>query len=262
VTFGVSGFAYRLGSTCFVKNEYSFKLFWGWLVGFSCASVLLQLVATGYCIWVYVASHRRRKVALREISGQNSRWRDIGFAWMRKRKSEKIKEKPAETPLADTLVRNLNVARKSDLWRGIRSVITLQWRIIVLCVALVIQGLYFCTLTWAGERKATNARDDPRGLAFGRCLVFSGGDRQQCFQFARYILVNKSATLASLGIMSVSDSFTIVQLVISDPRTSLQVLKYFSSSCDYLSSVAGGSFSVIHATCYHSIVASYELLNN
>jgi hypothetical protein len=203
-TFGTSGFAYRFSSTCIVKNEHSFVLFWGWLVGFACISLVLQLIATGYCIWIYVDSHRLKKCRSRKAADRKNLSKHMKFGWLRlKKRDSKVKRRASSTPPIESGETNPNLSRKRDLWRGIRDVITLQWRSIVLCIALVIQGLYFSSLSWASERRAHDARSDPRGLMFGRCLVFSGGDKQRCFPLSSYILINRRASLAAFGALSV-----------------------------------------------------------
>ncbi|KAF2665374.1 hypothetical protein BT63DRAFT_405336 [Microthyrium microscopicum] len=193
-TFGTSGFSYSLGQTCFINTEHSFALFWAWLIGLSCVSLLVQLVTTGYCVVVFIKSHRMRENS-NMSTATGSSWGSIKRLGQRKRSEEA--EKAADE-------RTLLQSQRRDRWRGIRQILVLQWRIILLAVALVVEGLYFSSLSWASQNKGNSASKDPRGVAFGACLVLNAGNATKCQPQAEYLVVSKSATLAALGVMSLS----------------------------------------------------------
>ena len=136
-TFASSGFSYSLGPTCFSNHEHSFALFWGWFTGFACASLVLQFATTGYCIAVYIMSYRMRDGSAKSDQTMSS-WGSI----KRQREQREADERAV-------------VARhRADRWRGIRRVLIIQWRIIVLALALVIEGLYFTSLGWTSVTKS------------------------------------------------------------------------------------------------------------
>jgi hypothetical protein len=188
-TFAASGFSYALGPTCFIKHEHSFALFWGWFAGFACATLALQLGTTGYSVVVYVMSHRMRKSSARSVETTSSSWGSL-------RRQRQDREKEVDERAAAAI-------HRADRWVGIRRTLVMQWRIIVLALALVIEGLYFTSLGWASETKSSAPANEKEAMRFGNCLLFSGGDRTKCWQFAEYFVINKNATLASLAVMSV-----------------------------------------------------------
>ncbi len=181
-TYAVSGFSYGLGSTCFVNHEHSFAIFWGWLVGIACASLLVQLATTAYCMYVFVVSRRLG----------NTPWP----------KSNDPRVSPLEVVNADKSHISLTDKRRIQ-WTGIRTMLSVQWRTILLAIALVIEGLYFSSMSWAAERKGASITQNPQAIQFGECLAFNHGNKDPCLQYTSSLTVSKNATLAGIGVMAV-----------------------------------------------------------
>jgi hypothetical protein len=91
-----------------------------------------------------------------------------------------------------------------DRWKGIQKILRLQWRIIILTVALVIEGLYFSSQGWAQENQTATAARNPKALAFGACLVSTHGNHTACQSYADFIPISKPAVLAGIFVMAVS----------------------------------------------------------
>jgi hypothetical protein len=192
VTLRYSGFTYELGPTCFIAQQHSFAVFWGWLVGFTVAAFLVQLVTSAYCVHVYVMCHSMRHGSA--SSGEST------IASLRSWGQGNPEESKEEAKARARYIRN----RRRDRWRGIHKILLLQWRIISLTVALVIQCLYFSSLTWAQQIKQSTSPSNPKALVFGECLYITQGNRDKCLPLADSLVINKSATLAGLGVMAVS----------------------------------------------------------
>jgi hypothetical protein len=192
VALRFSGFSYQLGPTCFINHEHSFAVFWGWLVGFTVAAFVAQLVTSAYCVHVYVMCYRLRQGSASTIKseGTSSSWGTTNL-------------EETQTDADEHAVRLRT--RRWERWRGIRKILMLQWRIMALTLALLIQCLYFSSLTWAQQLKATGyGPSNPEAVAFGECLFLSKGDREKCLPLADSFVINKSATLAGVSVMAVS----------------------------------------------------------
>jgi hypothetical protein len=202
VTFAVSGFSYSLGSTCFIEHEMSFTLFWGWLVGISCASLLLQFGTTGYCVYIFMSSHKLRE---RAWTGDESSGRDSILGKTHRENSQELKFAFS--------------SRRRIQWRGMTAILVLQWRTILLAIAMIIEGLYFSSISWAAEAKGTSIAQSSQAVEFGKCLVVSQGDKTKCLQYAGLLAVSKNATLAGTGVMALSGVQAFLFLVHLDMFT-------------------------------------------
>jgi hypothetical protein len=191
-TLAYSGFSYELGPTCFIHHEHSFVVFWGWMIGFTCAAFLLQLVTSCYCVYVFFMSHRIRLGSTSSIVSTST------FGSLRRLGRAK-RESQAE--VEEQRLRTFN--RRRDRWKGIHKVLMMQWRIISLTVALVIQCLYFGSVSWAEQKKSSSASTNPAALEFGECLFTSHGNREKCLPIAEGLILNKPAVLAGIGVMAV-----------------------------------------------------------
>ena len=49
-----TGVSFRFGDACHVNHNHAMADFWVWLLMFSAAAIVLQLITVGYCIHVYV----------------------------------------------------------------------------------------------------------------------------------------------------------------------------------------------------------------
>jgi hypothetical protein len=101
-------------------------------------------------------------------------------------------------------------AATAERWRAIRGVLRLQWRIVVLAVALVVECVYFSSQGWAQEKVTTKesaGTTNPKAVSFGACLVSTHGNRTACLPYAaEFVPVNKPAVLAGIFVMAVSPS--------------------------------------------------------
>ena len=208
-TAGASGYSYALGPTCFIDARNSFAVFWVWMVGVACASLALQLVTTGYCVWVFVDSHRLRAGedggTLALPTGSGSSWGSIRL-WRRRLSS--APSGSGEDSAGKACVVAATAAATAERWRAIRGVLRLQWRIVVLTVALVIECVYFSSQGWAQEKVTTKesaGTTNPKAVSFGACLVSTRGNRTACLPYAaEFVPVNKPAVLAGIFVMAVS----------------------------------------------------------
>lgn len=196
-TIGYSGFTYEIGPTCFIYQEHSFVVFWGWMIGFTIAAFVLQIITSGYCVTLYFMTHRLR-IGSSASAKSSSTFGSLRYWTVRKKKRE------SEAEAYERAIRIFNQRR--NRWKGIHRVLLLQWRIILLTVALVIQCLYFGSLSWAEDTKTASAPTNPKALAFGECLFLTDGNANKCMQYADALVLDKAAMLAGMGVMAVSNS--------------------------------------------------------
>ena len=192
-TLRFSGFSYQLGPTCFIYHEHSFAVFWGWMIGFTVAAFLLQLATSGYCVTIYIMTHRLR------FGSQASAKSTSTFGSLR---NWRRRSRPSIVESENQGVRNFS--RRRDRWKAIQVVLLMQWRIICLTVDLVIQCLYFGSISWASDTKQSSISKNPAAVAFGQCLFLTNGNRDKCLPDSDALVVNRSAILAGLGVMAVS----------------------------------------------------------
>jgi hypothetical protein len=196
-TIGYSGFTYELGPTCFIYEEHSFLVFWGWMIGFTIAAFILQIITSGYCVTLYLMTHRLR-FSIASVAKSDSIFASLRYWKRHKQKRE------SEVEAQERAIRIFN--RRRIRWKGIHRVLMMQWRIILLTVALVIQCLYFGSLSWAEDTKTASAPTNPKAIAFGECLFITGGDAEKCRQYADALILDKAAMLAGIGVMAVSNT--------------------------------------------------------
>lgn len=207
-TARASGYSYALGPTCFIDARDSFAVFWAWMVAAACASLALQLATTGYCVWVFVESHRLRRdggAALAPTTGSGWSWGSVRL-WRRRPSS--APSGSSEPDGGDDCVVAASAVATAERWRAIRGVLRMQWRIVVLTVALVVECVYFSSQGWAQEKVTTKESAgvaNPKAVSFGACLVSTRGNRTACLPYAaEFVPVNKSAALAGIFVMAVS----------------------------------------------------------
>jgi hypothetical protein len=183
----VSGFAYRAATQCFVINGEGGFIVMGFWIGFAGLALVLQLVTTGYCVIVFLSSHRLRtghiKAARRSMS-----WQTLRF-WKREPRPE-----------------GDGFHHPHKRWRGIRHTVSMQRRIILLTVALVIEVVFFTAIFWASEErvKSRSNPSNPQTQEFAACLVYSGGNRELCLPYAQYLVLSKNSILGAFGMFSLA----------------------------------------------------------
>ncbi|WEW58838.1 hypothetical protein PRK78_004306 [Emydomyces testavorans] len=183
VALAVSGTSYRFGSICHINHENGLYDFWGPLMAFAAATLVIHLATLAYCIHVYVKSML-----------DNNPTTDNSSA----------------LPSYSGSVRTLT-ARQT--YRRVSRVLQLQWRGVA--VVLTILGnvifftIIFLSLDNAARRTPENIRKAEPWIL---CLVIFKGDKNQCVKQAADLGPSESAILAVLILLALSGFWTIIFL--------------------------------------------------
>lgn len=199
-TLTATGVSFRFGEACHVNHENSMADFWGPLLGFAAASVLLQLATFGYCIHVY----------LRNL------WADAP--------ASSTNASGSNLPSYNSSVRTQAKARA--VYQRIKKVLWLQWRGIVIVTIILTDVVFFSVVfVYLDDLQAAAVKDISKVMPWLLCLAESGGDKTKCFTQASHWLVNESTVAAVLILLSL----TGIQVFIFLSRPSM-----FSGWVEYL----------------------------
>lgn len=170
-----TGFSYRMGSTCLPNHENASSTFWAWLVVSAILGFVLQLVTTGYCVWVYMRTLRRQ----RSIPSANQ-----GYDQSRDRHT------------------NLQT------WANIKKLFVLQWRNILVSVFVLVGSLVFFIVFWTQDSRLGKVFNDTSNIkpvkTWILCQTLSKGDKQECRKYVSDFTVNESAVVIAVILASVS----------------------------------------------------------
>jgi magnesium-transporting ATPase (P-type) len=167
-----TGFSYRMGQTCLPNSENAIVTFWVWLVIFAILGFVLQVVTTGYCVFVYLRSrHRDQRQARNSV--QRSR------------------------AMAD---------RRT--WKTVKKLFLLQWRNILVSIFTILGSIAFFIVFFTQDSKLGRVFNDPKNIKPVKtwivCQTLSRGDREECRRYVSGFTVPRTSVLASLILASVS----------------------------------------------------------
>ncbi|KAF2657961.1 hypothetical protein K491DRAFT_565293, partial [Lophiostoma macrostomum CBS 122681] len=166
-----TGFSFRMGQTCLPNHENAIVTFWAWLVSFAIAGFLLQVVTTGYCIYIYVRSLRRE----RQRQSDNSIQRGEAIA-------------------------------KVETWKYVKNMFLLQWRNILVSIFTIVGSIAFFIVFWTQDSKLGHVFNDPKNIKPVKtwiiCLTLSRGDKEECRKYVKNFTVPQETVLTSLILAS------------------------------------------------------------
>ncbi|KAK0663540.1 hypothetical protein DIS24_g971 [Lasiodiplodia hormozganensis] len=192
VSMKVTGVSYRTGLVCLPNHHKAIATFWAWEVGFAGAALLVQLITTGYCVWVFLrvlvggkgkrdgggGSDDGRETVAQERSGLEQ----SSFASQPSTGSE-----PAE--------------RSQKTWWQIRRILLMQWRHIALTVIMAVESLFYIIVFVAQDTRFGEAAanvDRPEARTWSACLLFNNGGKEACLQYAEELAIPRDLVLESL----------------------------------------------------------------
>ncbi|KAI1916123.1 hypothetical protein LOY89_002740 [Ophidiomyces ophidiicola] len=179
----VTGTSYRFGSICHINHEKGLFIFWGPLMTFAGATMLIHLTTLGYCIHVYVKSILDTKPTT-ENSGPL----------------------PSYTGSERTMS-----ARQT--YRRVKRILLLQWRGFAV-VFTILANVVFFTVVFLGLDNA--ARRSPENVAKSQpwiaCLVLSSGNADECARLAASLGPSESSVLAVLILLGMSGFWPVIFL--------------------------------------------------
>lgn len=174
LALSLTGVSYRFGNVCHINHKDGLQDFWGPLLAFSAAAVLLQFYTLGYCIKVYLKS-----------LSDDAPTTDTSSA----------------LPSYSGSVRTVS-ARQA--YRRVKKVIQLQWRGVAV-VLLVIGDVIFFSVVFVTMDNSTQLSGShvEKAKPWLQCLVESGGQKDECLTLARVLVERESIVLAVLVMLGV-----------------------------------------------------------
>ena len=189
LALSLTGVSYRFGNVCHINHKNGLQAFWGPLMAFSAAALILQFITLGYCIQVYIRSLMHDKPETENSSGPPS------FSG------------------------SVRTASARQAYKRVKRVIQLQWRgvaIVILVIAIVIFfSIVFVSMDSNAQIDADTLEKTIPWLA---CLP--NNSVKECLPLlARTGLVQSEGTvlavLIMLGVSFRKTSITIYQLTYS-----------------------------------------------
>lgn len=176
LALSLTGVSYRFGNVCHINHKNSIQDFWGPLLAFSAAALLLQFFTLGYCIKVY----------LRNL----------------------VDEKPStdtssQLPSYSGSVRTAQTARAA--YRRVRKVIQLQWRGVAIVLLVIADVTFFAVIFVTMDNSSQfNAARLKKASPWLSCLLLSN-DKNACLPRAKDLVESESVVLAVLVMLGVSN---------------------------------------------------------
>lgn len=173
-----SGVSFRFGATCHINHENSLADFWIPLLIFAGSTVILTFATFGYCVKVYLASLSDNSAS---TEGSNL---------------------PTYTSTSST--RNKNISPR-QAYRRVQRVIALQWRGIAIVLIIIADVIFFSVIYVFQDTVVQSVRDKPSiATDWALCLTGAAGDKSQCLDKARTLVVSEATVIAVLLLLAVS----------------------------------------------------------
>ncbi|WDK13783.1 hypothetical protein CGRA01v4_05063 [Colletotrichum graminicola] len=169
-----SGVSFRFGATCHINHKNSLADFWIPLLVFAGLTVIIQFATFGYCIKVYLAS-------LADNSATT------------------------EGSSLPTYAGSVNTMSPRQAYRRVQRVIQLQWRGIAI-VLIIVTDVIFFSLVFVFQDNTVQAVHNDQSIAqdWVLCLIGAKGDRTQCYDKAKSLVVNEATITAVLVLLSMN----------------------------------------------------------
>ena len=171
----LSGVSYRFGNTCHINHKLAAETFWGPLLAFAGAAVLLQFGTLIYCIRVYIRAMFQDEMATTEVS---------------------------QVPSYHLSERTAVTARAA--YRRIKKVVMLQWRGIVVVLIIVTDVIFFSTIFIKSDNTQQGILNDrSRAAPWLLCLGLTG-DKNKCLDKTGNLVVAEPTVMAVLYLLSLN----------------------------------------------------------
>ena len=175
LALSLTGVSYRFGTVCHINHQNGLQDFWGPLLAFAAAALIIQGITFGYCIQVYVKS----------LLDDNP-----------------TTDTSCGLPSYSGSVRT-RTARQT--FRRMKKVIQLQWRGVVVVLIIIAEVIFFAVVFVSMDNNMISTEADPeKARPWLMCLALSGGNKNQCQSLAHDLVEKESTILAVLVCLAVS----------------------------------------------------------
>ncbi|POR31236.1 Uncharacterized protein TPAR_08556 [Tolypocladium paradoxum] len=169
-----SGVSFRFGATCHINHKNSLADLWIPLLIFAGATVIITFATFGYCVKVYLAS-----------LSDNSASTD-----------------GSSLPTYSNSVKTLT---PRQAYRRVKRVIALQWRGIAIVLIIIADVIFFSTIFVFQDNVVQSVTTDPKvAKIWATCLIGASGDKNQCLNEARSLVVNEETVMAVLLLLALN----------------------------------------------------------
>lgn len=183
-TITATGVSFRFGKACHVTHEHSIADFWGPLLAFAAASVVLQLATFGYCIHVYL----RNLWSEGERSETNASGTDLP---------------PYSGSINNGSIRTQ--AKTRAVWQRLKKVLWLQWRGLVIVSIILTDVVFFSVVfVYLDDLTSSIKKDFSKVAPWITCLAQSGGNKTLCYNEASHFLVGEPTVVAVILLLSLT----------------------------------------------------------
>ncbi|EEP77016.1 predicted protein [Uncinocarpus reesii 1704] len=183
VALAVTGSSYRFGDVCHINHDYGLYNFWGPLMAFAAATLIIHLATLGYCIHVYV-----RSMLTNSPTTDNS----------------------SNLPSYSGSVRTLS-ARQT--YRRVKRLLLLQWRGVAVVLTILGNVIFFTIIFLALD---SSARKTPENIKKSQpwlvCLALSQGDKNKCAEKATDLGPTEPAVMAVLVLLALCGFWVVIFL--------------------------------------------------
>lgn len=197
LALSLTGVSYRFGPTCHINHANSLQDFWGPLLTFAAASLIIQAVTFGYCVQVYIRSLLDDNPTTDASSGLPSY-------------ANSIRTRTARQAL-----------------KRVQKVIQLQWRGVAVVLVIIAEVIFFAVVFVSMDNNMISTEANPeKARPWLTCLARSGGNKNECLDLAHKLVEKESTILAVLIFLAVSEppSHHPSVLVVSDTVTAERFL--------------------------------------
>jgi hypothetical protein len=179
LALSLTGVSYRFGTVCHINHTNGLQVFWGPLLAFAAASLIIQGITFGYCIQVYIRALLDDNPTTDVSSG---------------------------LPSYSGSVRT-RTARQA--FKRVRKVIQLQWRGLSVVLVIIAEVIFFAVVFVSMDNNLISTEANPeKSRPWLTCLARTGGKKKDCLHLARDLVEREATILAVLICLAVSQSFT------------------------------------------------------
>ncbi|KAI9680956.1 MAG: hypothetical protein M1829_001036 [Trizodia sp. TS-e1964] len=178
IALAITGVSYRFGNTCHINHDHNIE-FWAPVLTVAGATTIIQFTTLAYCVKVYLRSLLDDGIA----STNNS----------------------AGPP---SLASKTLTPRQA--YRRMRKIIELQWRGILIVLVFIADVVLFSVVFLYMDNTTQVTENLTKAKPWLVCIVIAGGDKNQCLEPAKKLVVNQATLLAVLILLSINGLWTLV----------------------------------------------------